>query len=42
MFKASNIHYEMAERAQAVNCGGIGAMHLMVQHWDWWKTSMSR
>jgi hypothetical protein len=31
MFKASNIHYEMAERVQAVNCGGIGAMHLMVQ-----------
>ena len=26
----SNIHYEMAERVQAVNCGGIGAMHLMV------------
>ena len=31
MFKASNIHYEMAERVGAVNCGGIGAMHLMVQ-----------
>jgi len=31
MFKASNIHYEMAERVQAVSCGGIGAMHLMVQ-----------
>jgi hypothetical protein len=31
MFKASNIHYEMADRVQAVNCGGIGAMHLMVQ-----------
>jgi hypothetical protein len=31
MFKASNIHYEMAERVQAVNCGGIGAVHLMVQ-----------
>jgi hypothetical protein len=31
MFKASNIHYEMAERATALNCGGIGAMHLMVQ-----------
>ena len=31
MFKASNIYYEMAERVQAVNCGGIGAMHLMVQ-----------
>lgn len=31
MFKASNIHYQMAQRVQAVNCGGIGAMHLMVQ-----------
>jgi hypothetical protein len=31
LFKASNIHYEMADRAGAVNCGGIGAMHLMVQ-----------
>jgi hypothetical protein len=31
MLKASNIHYEMAERAGAMNCGGIGAIHLMVQ-----------
>ena len=31
MLKASNIHYEMGERTGAVNCGGIGAMHLMVQ-----------
>lgn len=31
MFKASNIHYEMADRVHGVNCGGIGAMHLMVQ-----------
>ena len=31
MLKASNIQYQMAERVQAVNCGGIGAMHLMVQ-----------
>jgi Transposase DDE domain group 1 len=30
MLKASNIHYEMAPRVQAVNCGGIGAMHLLV------------
>ena len=28
--KASNIHYEMAEKARAVNCGGIGAIHLIV------------
>jgi Transposase DDE domain group 1 len=31
MFKASNIHYAMAERTAAMNCGGIGAMHLLVQ-----------
>jgi hypothetical protein len=31
MFKGSNVHYEMAERVQAINCGGIGAMHLMVR-----------
>ena len=31
MLRASNIHYEMAERTGAVNCGGIGAMHLMIQ-----------
>jgi hypothetical protein len=31
MLKASNIHYEMAQRVQAVSCGGIGAMHLLVQ-----------
>jgi hypothetical protein len=31
MLKASNIHYEMAGRVQAVSYGGIGAMHLMVQ-----------
>ena len=31
MLKASNIHYEMAPRVQGINCGGIGALHLMVQ-----------
>jgi len=31
MLKASNIHYEMAERVGGLSCGGIGAMHLMVQ-----------
>jgi hypothetical protein len=31
MLKASNIHYEMAPRVQGINCGGIGAMHLLVQ-----------
>ncbi len=28
--RASNIQYEMAERSRAINCGGIGAVHLMV------------
>lgn len=31
MLQASNIVYEMSPRVQTVNCGGIGAMHLMVQ-----------
>jgi hypothetical protein len=31
MLKASNIHYEMAKRVGGMSCGGIGAMHLMVQ-----------
>ena len=31
MLKASNIRYEMAPRTAAMNCGGIGAIHLMVQ-----------
>jgi len=29
MFKASNIHYEMAEKVRAIDCGGIGAFHLL-------------
>ncbi len=29
MFQASNIHYEMAEKTQGINCGGLGAIHLM-------------
>jgi hypothetical protein len=29
MFAASNIHYEMAEKAQGITCGGMGAIHLM-------------
>jgi hypothetical protein len=31
MMRASNIHFEMAERSRAVNYGGIGAIHLMGQ-----------
>jgi hypothetical protein len=29
MLKASNIHYEMAERVQGISCGGVGAMHVL-------------
>jgi Transposase DDE domain group 1 len=32
MLRASNLQYEMAERAGAMNCGGMGAMHLLVQN----------
>ena len=28
---ARNIHYEMAERARAIPCGGLGAFHLLAQ-----------
>ena len=31
MFKGRNIQYEVAEKSQAINCGGIGAIHQMVQ-----------
>jgi Transposase DDE domain group 1 len=31
MLKASNIRYEMSARVNAVSCGGIGALHLLVQ-----------
>jgi hypothetical protein len=31
MFTASNIHYEVAERARAVSAGGIGAMLLLAK-----------
>lgn len=31
MFKGRNIHYEVAEKIQAIRCGGIGAIHQMVQ-----------
>lgn len=27
--RAQNIHYEMAERTRAIECGGIGAFHLL-------------
>lgn len=31
MFKGRNIHYEVAEKGRAINCGGIGVIHQMVQ-----------
>jgi len=31
MFRARNIQYEMAERARAIECGGIGGFHLLAQ-----------
>jgi hypothetical protein len=27
---ASNIHYQMSDKTRAINCGGIGAIHTMV------------
>ena len=32
MFKASNIHYEVAEKVGAISYGGIGAIHKMVKN----------
>ena len=29
MFAAGNIHYQLADRARGLGCGGIGAMHLL-------------
>jgi hypothetical protein len=29
ILRAQNIHYEMAERVRAIDCGGIGAFHLL-------------
>jgi hypothetical protein len=31
MFKARNIHYDFADKARGLACGGIGALHLLVQ-----------
>ena len=31
MFRARNIHYEMAERTRAIDCGGIGAFHTLAR-----------
>jgi hypothetical protein len=32
LLRAQNIHYEMAERVRAIECGGIGAFHLLACH----------
>ena len=32
MFSAKNIQYEMADRVQAIDCGGIGAFHLLARN----------
>src|SRR5688500_12511510 len=31
MFRDRNIHYEIGDKAQGLHCGGIGAVHLLVQ-----------
>jgi hypothetical protein len=31
MFRDRNIHYEISDKAQGLHCGGIGAVHLLVQ-----------
>ena len=31
MMSAANIHFEMSDKTRAINCGGLGAIHLMVQ-----------
>jgi hypothetical protein len=31
MLRGGNVHYEMGERSGAVGCGGLGAIHTMVQ-----------
>lgn len=31
MFSASNIHYELADRTRGIDCGGIGAIHLLAR-----------
>ncbi len=31
MLRGGNLHYEMAERAGAVGCGGLGAIHTLAQ-----------
>ena len=32
VFAAKNIHYEMAERTRAINCGALGAFHMLARN----------
>jgi len=32
MFRARNIHYEVAERTRAIDCGGIGGLHTLARN----------
>jgi len=32
MFRAQNIHYEMADKVRAVDCGALGAFHLLARN----------
>ena len=34
MFKDKNIHYEIGDKTRGLHCGGIGAIHLLVQKLD--------
>jgi hypothetical protein len=40
MLNGSNIHYEVSEKVKAINCGGIGAIHKMVQ-WSGLVTTLN-
>ena len=31
MFKASNIHYDLSDRIRGLDCGGLGAFHLLAR-----------
>ena len=31
MFKVRNVQYDMAERTRAIDCGGVGALHVLAQ-----------
>ncbi len=34
MFKDQNLHYDIGDKTQGVPCGGIGAIHLLIQKLD--------